>query len=286
MPELNSLAIQCNPYIIEMLQNIAGFSRVAFISWQTLIWSFSMGSIIVAPEEYEEWNARLTQFKEYLDDDQQLAADPASIFIVLNSGTSELPLDTTASHVAIKDNGSGTVNADTTDFPPHRYVMVRIRGVSKGREHDLLLLKSMLRWLQAGSHVRPLVRNKLHKYQHSVPTNSASPFEQRNRRYYLSSSPSWYHSAISPSNPLSYLSPLPSTASTPSLNQFSEAAGIVGETTGKLPPLLENDEEEIPAKDGGDLPLPGQLSQMEIGQRRIDISLDWPPLSDENAIAA
>jgi hypothetical protein len=57
VPELNSLAIQCNPYIIEMLQNIAGFSRVAFISWQTLIWSFSVGSIIVAAEEYEEWNA-------------------------------------------------------------------------------------------------------------------------------------------------------------------------------------------------------------------------------------
>jgi hypothetical protein len=161
-----------------------------------------------------------------------------------------------------RGNRSGTVNADTTDFPAHRYVMIRINGKSKGREHGLLQLKALLNFLTSDSHISQLddqsheiqlERNKIP----SIPTYTTSPFEQRNRRYYLSSSPNWYHSAISPSNPLYYLSPLESTNSTPSFNKLSEAITSVRETTRKFPLLLENDEEETPAKDGGDLLLLG-----------------------------
>ncbi|KAG4433124.1 hypothetical protein IFR05_011391 [Cadophora sp. M221] len=107
----------------------------------------------------------------------------------------------------------------------------------------------------------------------------SSPFERICPQYQISSSPAYFRRAITPSNPLSLCSPLPlscnSRASTPVLiSSFSHEAHA-----------LKPDEMEwfdIGAAKGHDYTQAG--SRGILPSNRLDLSLEWPTMSDEDAI--
>jgi len=59
-----------------------------------------------------------------------------------------------------------------------------------------------------------VVNNKLQATNSLIDLIADSPFERYSPRYHISSSPGWYRSAITPSNPLSLLSPFPGRSET------------------------------------------------------------------------
>jgi hypothetical protein len=133
---LKSPAIQSSLYLLDKPPDIVSFSLDPFLRLQSELLQYLDDRIIAAPEEYEEWDTRLTQFMWYFND-HQCVGDTHSIFLPLNS---EVPMSLRAVHLnitifraPIEDTRFETNPYDVLNYLFPQYSAVRIKGESKDR---------------------------------------------------------------------------------------------------------------------------------------------------------
>jgi hypothetical protein len=114
-----------------------------------------------------------------------------------------------------------------------------------------------------------------------INNSDDSPFERCSPRYHLSTSPSYYRSVISPSNPLYYLSPFPISSS--SANSTPALTSSIGTRTVLNGQELQKQEKGASSAEAGSTSVSKVLPS--IAELHLNPELDWPPLSDSDAIA-
>lgn len=101
-----------------------------------------------------------------------------------------------------------------------------------------------------------------------------SPFERCSPRYHLSSSPSYYRSIISPSNPLYYLSPFPIKSSSP-------LASVIHERPRNSQDYQAKHYAEAATPDGR---INGKLKENFVSTVELGLRLEWPALTEADGI--
>ena len=231
-------------------------------------------------EEQIDWKSKLVKFELYLKNESHFQTESQFIpwfglfqlskllqqapteGILPVTGASfrpmDLPIDKFVASNMSLDSWSGV------------YLLIQLKQYPGGRDVNKM-------WLYL------VVEPRFSQGQDTSNMNDTtnSPFERCSPRYHLSQSPSWYRGFISQSNPLHYLTPLPIQSS--SAPQSLAIRPSSQATQHQLEPSDTQSQREDWARDDDSASL-AKIILPPLRKQFLDLSLDWPPLSDENAI--
>jgi hypothetical protein len=222
--------------------------------------------LLVTKEQWMDWRTKMENFCEYflwrgrLQNQEPLENGRIPEKYITETSFLRLqPSDLPYSDGSI-------VNGDVTFLPgtPSTEVRkpTRFQAPAPTKAHRL-------EYVSAGS---PVIRR--------VYDAASSPFERCSPRYHLSTSPDYYRRDITSTNPLSYLSPFPihsnSVDSTPVLISSLDTTAHSLKPHEMYYRNIESSKENIQS---------GTVQNVLSSVLELELGLNWPPLTDADAIA-